>query len=434
MDLDTEQRRAVDAILASHPTANPGRIGGYAGTGKTACIGAALLAADRERDKYLVITPTHRARIMLERTGIAAQTIHSAIYDPVEPRSVDAIVSEQARVEHLCEHAKRVNRDPDREHVIARFERQLVDLEAELRTDVQFKGKGDPAVCGKHVIVDEASMVGGAMLADIGQAGAASIVLVGDPAQLPPILREGERDVFRDAAMDVELRHVYRHRGWILHAAAHVREGLINSALDIARQHGRVFEWGDRFRLQVRTERAVRDYIELCWLRRTRRERNAEIAASARWVDDSGRPHPWRWAGRERVCCEAPAPKWWRRQGRYRESWAPGGVDLAGQPPLNGTFGWRDQVGIMTDDGRVIPPNTPIVHAADLPEKPNRKDIDGRWLWAGGWCVTVHKGQGGQWAKVSVIDEVSDRDPEFRQRWLYTALTRARSDLVWWQA
>ena len=63
-------------------------------------------------------------------------------------------------------------------------------------------------------------------------------------------------------------------------------------------------------------------------------------------------------------------------------------------------------------------------------ESTDRDAVAGRWLWAGGYCLTAHKAQGAQWDIVSLIDEY-DR-PEGRERWPYTAMTRAKNDLVWW--
>lgn len=57
-----------------------------------------------------------------------------------------------------------------------------------------------------------------------------------------------------------------------------------------------------------------------------------------------------------------------------------------------------------------------------------------------GYCLTAHKAQGSEWDRVVVIDETDSPGfrfiagdvplPEFRRRWLYVAVTRARSRVI----
>ena len=126
-----------------------------------------------------MLTPTHRARIALAKVGIEAKTIHSAIYVPVESRSVEVINKEIAQAEHLLNVATRTHFNPDRQEVLARFDRQLRELREELETDVQFRPRRENSILGRSVIVDEASMVGGKLLTDIQRSGPASLCLVG---------------------------------------------------------------------------------------------------------------------------------------------------------------------------------------------------------------------------------------------------------------
>jgi len=53
-----------------------------------------------------------------------------------------------------------------------------------------------------------------------------------------------------------------------------------------------------------------------------------------------------------------------------------------------------------------------------------------------GYALTCHKAQGSEWDRVAVVDETNSRGfemiagslpvPEFKRRWLYTAVTRAK--------
>ena len=47
-----------------------------------------------------------------------------------------------------------------------------------------------------------------------------------------------------------------------------------------------------------------------------------------------------------------------------------------------------------------------------------------------GYAITCHKSQGSSWPNVIVYDDGLSRTAEERNRWLYTAITRAERGLV----
>ncbi len=48
------------------------------------------------------------------------------------------------------------------------------------------------------------------------------------------------------------------------------------------------------------------------------------------------------------------------------------------------------------------------------------------------YAITVHKAQGSEWNRVIIADDqMKAGDKNFRQRWLYTAVTRAKQELLW---
>ncbi len=47
-----------------------------------------------------------------------------------------------------------------------------------------------------------------------------------------------------------------------------------------------------------------------------------------------------------------------------------------------------------------------------------------------GYAISCHKGQGSGWEKVIVFDEDFGYDPDTKRRWLYTAITRAKKDIL----
>ena len=54
-----------------------------------------------------------------------------------------------------------------------------------------------------------------------------------------------------------------------------------------------------------------------------------------------------------------------------------------------------------------------------------------RWPWdvtpfGLAYAITVHKAQGSEWPRVTILDEFTGED---RRRWLYTAITRASREV-----
>ena len=48
-----------------------------------------------------------------------------------------------------------------------------------------------------------------------------------------------------------------------------------------------------------------------------------------------------------------------------------------------------------------------------------------------GYCLTVHKAQGSEWGNVLVFDEACGFwDREYKNKWLYTAITRSNDKLM----
>lgn len=51
----------------------------------------------------------------------------------------------------------------------------------------------------------------------------------------------------------------------------------------------------------------------------------------------------------------------------------------------------------------------------------------GVWRWNYAYCLTVHKAQGSEWRDVTVVDDFRNRGAAEYRNWLYTAITRASS-------
>jgi exodeoxyribonuclease-5 len=71
-------------------------------------------------------------------------------------------------------------------------------------------------------------------------------------------------------------------------------------------------------------------------------------------------------------------------------------------------------------------------HLAFDPERPRRDWLEMKGLVETSWgyAITCHKAQGSQFPTAVVLDEGFGSSPVDRNRWLYTAITRAEWGLV----
>lgn len=222
MQLSDEQQERfaeIESFLREeHPRRMWHSLHGLAGTGKS----TVLAEVARKYPAATLCAYTGKAASVISRkTGLAASTIHSAIY------------------EFLGE-----------------------DDEGSLRF-ADAMGEGDWE--GHVALVDESSMLSGEIARDLLRTGC-KIVAVGDPGQLPPV--QGEQ-FFRDA--DAVLQTVHR-QAWdspIIRQAHAVREGH-DYAAD-----------GDDFRVErfVSREDILAADIILCWRNATRSALNRLVRA-----------------------------------------------------------------------------------------------------------------------------------------------------------
>lgn len=206
MKLSGQQSEALDAIGRwKHSDQQVFRLFGPAGVGKTsiaryAATGATLFGAVCGKAAYV-----------LRQKGCEAFTIHQLIYTPKD-RS-------QKKLKEL-EASLASTDDPV---VIADLERKIV-FETKRLNSPNFVLNEDSAVkTADLLIIDEASMVNEQMAMDLMSFGT-KILVLGDPAQLPPVFGAGW---FIQAKPDFLLTEIHRQaRGNpIIQLATRIREG-----------------------------------------------------------------------------------------------------------------------------------------------------------------------------------------------------------------
>lgn len=356
-----QQAAALDAAHAWLKSAGRGsdpvfRLFGYAGTGKTT-LARHLAAGVSGAVCYAAFTG--KAALVMRRAGCPeASTIHSLIYTPVA--KADGTVS------------FRLNED------------------SALRT-------------ARLLIVDECSMVDADLARDLLSFGKPILVL-GDPAQLPPVRDAG---FFTNARPDAMLTEIHRQSAGnpIIRLATDVREGR-------ALRHGdhgggsRVIGQG----VLDEAELLAADQV-IVGLNRTRQIFNARLRAALGC--ESAMPEE----GDRLVCLRND-----RRLGIFN-----GGLFTLCGTPRRLTKKRLIRLHVQSED---FPERAPF--AVDVrpefftgtAETLTARDLRDSQHFDYGYALTCHKAQGSQWRHVIAYDESGAFRAEAR-RWLYTAITRA---------
>jgi exodeoxyribonuclease-5 len=269
---------------------------------------------------------------------------------------------------------------------------------------VFYLNEDSPAAKAALIVIDECSMVDEELGRDLLSFGRPVLVL-GDPAQLPPVKGGG---FFTEAEPDVMLTQVHRQAtdNPIVHMSMLVREGknLARGVYGSSRVMGRA----DVSAVDVTGADQV-----LVGLNRTRRLYNRRLRELLGFT--SATPE----AGDRLVCLRND-----RKKGLLNGSlWT---VNTA-SPLRRGKL--RMSVRPEEDAARkavrigVIPAF--FERDDDIPYA-LRRDSD---EFDFGYALTVHKAQGSQWDNVVLFDE-SQAFREFRDRWLYTGITRAAEHIT----
>jgi len=250
----------------------------------------------------------------------------------------------------------------------------------------------------KLVIIDECSMVGHELAQDLLSFGT-KILVLGDPAQLPPVRGTG---YFTDAKPDVMLTEIHRQAedNPIIRMSKDVREG----------RRLAVGTYGDSKIITGRPdpeEVLAADQV-LVGMNRTRRGCNNRI--------------------RELKCFAGVAPNRGERliclRNNRDKGLLNGGMWTAESSRMSNTLVSMNVASLDEPNVRPILVDVPreFFEGEEGKLDPKVRRIYDEFDF--GWAITVHKSQGSQWDNIMLFDE-SGVFRDDRARHLYTAITRA---------
>jgi exodeoxyribonuclease V len=420
--LSDMQARAIDAIRDWYQNCRGEqqvfRVFGYAGSGKTTTTATAIDALGLEPmtpgglGGVLFAAFTGKAALVMTRKGTPAQTIHSLIY-----RVSEATPEE---IERVTEDLAVLRRDLPRVGPAERGFAMTRIAQLELRLEDIHQPKfliNEQSILrdADLLVLDEVSMVGEDMARDL-LAFRKPILVLGDPGQLPPVKGTG---FFTETEPDVMLTEVHRQAGdsAILRLATMAREGL---AIPPGAHDAHVWKMS---RNEVGPAQMLQGGQVICGTNATRRWLNTTMKRAAGFEAD----YPI--GAGEKIICLKNRHDLGLINGMFLTL-----TDVRQDP--DDAFAFSAMV--ETEDGNGIAGRQSFWrgeyadHVAFDPERGRREWQVRRGLIESSWgyTITCHKAQGSQWENVVVFDDGFGRTADDRNRWLYTAITRAEKGLV----
>ncbi|MFK0384509.1 ATP-dependent DNA helicase [Agrobacterium sp. NPDC090273] len=346
------------------------RLFGYAGTGKTTL--AKHFAENVDGDVLFAAFTGKAAQVLRSRGASNARTIHSLIYRPRGEETVEDEETGKTSVAPMFS----INRQ-------------------------------SPLAKAALIIIDECSMVDEQLGRDLMSFGTPILVL-GDPGQLPPVTGGG---FFTEQEPDFLLSEIHRQAK---------DNPIIQLAMDV--REGREIMRGDYGSAQVISKSDVTQSLVLdadqvlVGTNRTRRRYNQRLRELKGFSADYPQ------SGDKLVCLRNDPAKGllngslWQVMSSSRETVKPG-INLMIRPEDDDMDRGAAKIKLLKaafeETETEIPWST-------------RKRYD---EFDFGYALTVHKAQGSQWNNVVLFDE-SYAFRDSRERWLYTAVTRAAERLT----
>lgn len=377
VDLTSEQRSVHDQIIDFFKSGDKVMtVGGYAGTGKTTLISKVVESLEKEDAVVAFCCYTGKAasvlREKLDRAGISPEfcgTIHSLIYRPI---IVDGRVDGWELKQFLS-----------------------MDDNEELAPDL--------------IVVDEASMVSADIWNDL-QSFEIPILAVGDHGQLPPI--SGSLNLMQNPDATLTKIHRQAENNPIIKLSMMAREGI---AIPFGAFGPGVMKIQSNPRKYVSGMENAQDVpLFLCGYNWTRVNVNKMIRArlGRKFFPEIG----------DRVVCLKNN----RRAGIFN--------GMSGEIlRIDRGDKFTLRANIIMDDGsiytgHILKQQFCAVETYREHDEVDLRDVD---LFDFGYCLTVHKAQGSEAPEVVIFEErFKSATDDGWQRWLYTAITRARERLT----
>jgi exodeoxyribonuclease-5 len=385
IDLTDEQLDAVTDLMEWFENDHRKKVftlAGYAGTGKSTVVNYAMQALDIDLDDVAFVTFTGKAALVLNTKNIPAQTIHSLIYEPI----------------------------------LATFTHPITKLKGSKVAG--FRLARSLPKDYKLIVVDEVSMVSMKLLVDLMSFGVRLLVL-GDPAQLPPVMGQDNRLL---QTPDAFLKNVHRQAADnpVLWAAMQAREGR-------PIPYG---SHGDNLLVvpmyQIKVEWMAQYDQVICCRHKRRKQLNEDIR---RYHGYSGLPN----LGEKLVC--------------LKNDWETMAYGRMVTPLVNGLMGYvAREIDLKEDlnygDRTIMLDITPL-HDPEArfyllecnldwfePHPMMEPSKDGKpQQFDYGYAITCHRSQGSEWDNVVFFNDGFGDVNQCKQL-LYTGITRASKNLV----
>lgn len=363
MELNAKQQAAVDMAADWYKKQNEPifKLAGYAGTGKTTVATTIAHALEPHKDRILFCAYTGKAACVMRQKGMPGQTIHSAIY------TYEVEVDPLSGRKHFIKH---------------------------LRDSLPYS----------LIIVDEASMVGSEVAADL-LSFHIPVLAIGDTGQLPPV-GDSFSNLLKDP--DVILDEIMRQADGnsIPLFAQKLRRGWAPRAKDFKSDNNvQVLNYGQFVKHFTRLLTCSSQII--CATNRNREILNMQARRANRF---------------EGILREGE--KIIRKENDWKRQTV--SEDIGVLNLVNGMTGYARNVRIMSNSRPVFD-----FEPAFAPDASFKHLYWGKFDYA--YVITAHAAQGSEYPFVVVIDDSWDdrQNPNFRSEWRYTAATRAKGALIW---